>query len=53
MCEELFERIEQLKGEQDTQCTAEVSYMEIYSEQVSKHCSTCIGYSNAQGRLQS
>jgi kinesin family protein 1 len=35
MCEELFQRIEQLSSSQDKiQCTVEVSYMEIYCERV-------------------
>lgn len=34
MCEELFQRIEEMSSTQDIQCTVEVSYMEIYCERV-------------------
>jgi kinesin family protein 1 len=34
MCEELFERIENLTSDNNSQCTVEVSYMEIYCERV-------------------
>ena len=34
MCEDLFDRIDNIAAEQETQCTVEVSYMEIYCERV-------------------